>query len=115
MFLLETDVYPIVQHSHVPRPPIFNLDPIPFHSKCRALAEDFDNEGEMRKLFWKARARARRELKERLSELRDKRAAGLGLLFGGPSEAELRACLDSRQRELAVVEEHLVPVLENIT
>ncbi len=80
----------------------------------RALSEDFDNEGEMRKLFWKARAVARRELKEQLSQLRDKRAAGLGGLFG-PSELELRLCVDNRARELAVVEEYLVPMLDSIT
>ncbi len=69
----------------------------------------------MRKLFWKARAVARKELKEQLSQLREKRAAGLGALFGGPTDAELRACVDNRARELAVVEEHLVPKLDSMT
>ncbi len=68
----------------------------------------------MRKLFWKARAVARRELKEQLSQLRERRVVGLGGLFGGPSEQELRACVDNRAKELAVVEEHLVPILDRI-
>jgi len=50
----------------------------------RGLQEDFDKETVLRKLFWKARAKARKDLKEQLSEFRDKRVAGLGSIYGPP-------------------------------
>ncbi len=67
----------------------------------------------MRKLFWKARSVARKQLKEQLSDFREKRAAGLGGLFG-PSDSELRQCVENRQKELAVIDELLVPMLDSI-
>ena len=50
----------------------------------RGLLEDFDKETVLRKLFWKARAKARKELKEQLSDFREKRVAGLGSIYGPP-------------------------------
>ena len=61
----------------------------------RALSDDFEAEIEMRKLFTKARLRARRLLKEQLADFRQKRTVGLGNLYG-PSDAELALCLDNR-------------------
>jgi hypothetical protein len=64
-----------------------------------ALKADFDKEDVLRKLFWKARAKARVVLKEQLAEFRDKRAAGLGSIFGPPDQ-ELKQCIDNRTKEL---------------
>ena len=66
----------------------------------------------LRKLFWKARSLARKELKEQLSDFREKRATGLGYLFG-PGDAELGECVENRSKELAVIDDHLVPNLDN--
>ena len=77
-----------------------------------ALKEDVDKEDVLRKLFWKARAKARGVLKEQLAEFRDKRAAGLGSIFG-PNDSELKQCIDNRTRELGVIDELLLPLLES--
>ena len=77
-----------------------------------ALKEDFDKEDVLRKLFWKARAKARVVLKEQLAEFRDKRAAGLGSIFGPPDQ-ELKQCIDNRTKELQVIDELLLPLLES--
>ena len=76
--------------------------------------DDKEDEQILRKLFWKARALARKEIKRQLEEFNERRAAGLATLYG-PAEAELRACVDNRQRELAVVDEYLTPTLEKLT
>ena len=57
----------------------------------RGLQEDFDKETVLRKLFWKARAKARKDLKEQLSEFRDKRVAGLGSIYGPPGQLSPKA------------------------
>ena len=77
-----------------------------------ALKEDVDKEDVLRKLFWKARAKARVVLKEQLAEFRDKRAAGLGSIFGPPDQ-ELKQCIDNRTKELQVIDELLLPLLES--
>ena len=77
-----------------------------------ALKADFDKEDVLRKLFWKARAKARVVLKEQLAEFRDKRAAGLGSIFGPPDQ-ELKQCIDNRTKELQVIDELLLPLLES--
>lgn len=77
-----------------------------------ALKEDFDMEDVLRKLFWKARAKARVVLKDQLAEFRDKRAAGLGSIFGPPDQ-ELKLCIDNRTKELQVIDELLLPLLES--
>ena len=84
-----------------------------FNEYCfRALKEDFEKEDVLGKLFWKARAKARVVLKEQLAEFRDKRAAGLGSIFG-PNDSELKQCIDNRTRELGVIDELLLPLLES--
>ena len=83
-----------------------------FFSLFSALKADFDKEDVLRKLFWKARAKARVVLKEQLAEFRDKRAAGLGSIFGPPDQ-ELKQCIDNRTKELQVIDELLLPLLES--
>ena len=78
----------------------------------RALKEDFEKEDVLGKLFWKARAKARVVLKEQLAEFREKRAAGLGGIFGPPDQ-ELKMCIDNRNRELQVIDDLLLPLLES--
>ena len=80
----------------------------------RGLAEDFENESYMKKLFWKPRAVARKQLKEDLSDFREKREQGMGHLFG-PADAELLLCVDNRNKELAVIDDLIVPMLERAT
>jgi hypothetical protein len=79
----------------------------------RALIEDSENETVMRKLFWKARAVSRKELKEQLSDFRQKRLAGLGHIYG-PPDADLKLCIENRNKELQVIDEFLTPVLEGL-
>ena len=67
----------------------------------------------MRKLFTKARLRARRLLREQLADFRQKRTVGLGNLYG-PSDAELALCLDNRMKELKCIDEYLVPLLDSL-
>ena len=84
------------------------------HNYFRGLQEDLDKETVLRKLFWKARAKARKNLKEQLSDFCEKRAAGLGNLFG-PPDHELRLCIDNRNRELQVIDDLLVPCLDSLS
>ena len=84
-----------------------------FNEYCfRALKEDFEKEDVLGKLFWKARAKARVVLKEQLAEFREKRAAGLGGIFGPPDQ-ELKMCIDNRNKELQVIDDLLLPLLES--
>jgi len=48
------------------------------------LAGDFDNETLMRRLFWKARALARKQLKEELASFRERRSLGMAAFVGPP-------------------------------
>ena len=82
-------------------------------SPRRALSEDFENEIAMRKLFAKARSQTRHLLKEQLADFGQKRALGLGNLYG-PSDAELGLCLDNRNKELKCIDEYLVPLLDSL-
>jgi len=83
------------------------------HEIDGVLAKDFDNEALMRRLFWKARTLARKQLKEELSMFRERRALGMGT-FVGPPDAVLRSCVTNRQKELAVVDDYLIPELERL-
>ncbi len=80
----------------------------------RGLAEDFDNESSMKKLFWKPRAVARKTVKEQLASLVEARQTGLGRLFG-PSDADLAGCVENRTLELKTIDELVLPILDSIT
>ena len=90
-----------------------NLSDTAVNEIDRALIEDFEKEDVHQKLFWKARATARKTVKEQLADFREKRAAGLGAIYG-PGDAELRACVDNRTKELAVIDDLLVPLLDTL-
>jgi hypothetical protein len=68
----------------------------------------------MCKLFWKSRSATRKVLKDQLSDFRQKRTVGLGNLYG-PGDAELKLCLENRNRELKCIEDFLVPLLDSMT
>ncbi|CAB4064748.1 ARHGEF12 [Lepeophtheirus salmonis] len=62
----------------------------------RALQEEFEKEEILRRLFWK------------------KKDNGLGGIFGH-SELELRQCIDNRNRELQVIDNLMIPLLDSLT
>ena len=82
----------------------------------RALQDDFEQEAVMRKLFWKARTKAKMELKNQLSTYNDTLARGMSRIFyGSASEADLRQCIDNRNKELQVIDQVLQPHLESLS
>jgi len=66
------------------------------------------------KVFWKARSKAKEELKQHLEEFRSKRMAGLGSIFG-PSDSALDETLNDKTKEMKIVEGILVPRLEGLS
>uniref|UniRef100_A0A8D9EQ02 Rho guanine nucleotide exchange factor 12 n=1 Tax=Cacopsylla melanoneura TaxID=428564 RepID=A0A8D9EQ02_9HEMI len=75
------------------------------------LTKDFDKEDIMRKVFFKARLKAKEELNEQLTDFQQKRTAGLGTLFG-PSDTQLEETLHDKNKEIKIIEQILVPKLE---
>ncbi|XP_058799501.1 rho guanine nucleotide exchange factor 12 isoform X2 [Phymastichus coffea] len=75
------------------------------------LLNEWDKEEILRKIFWKARARAKEELNEQLTDFQQKRIAGLGTLFG-PSDAELDGSSYDKNRETKIIETYLLPKME---
>jgi len=58
--------------------------------------------------------RAKRDLKHQLSEFREKRRAGLGFLYG-PEDSELQSCSQNKSKELQVIEDTLLPFLQEFS
>uniref|UniRef100_A0A1B6C0U4 Rho guanine nucleotide exchange factor 12 n=1 Tax=Clastoptera arizonana TaxID=38151 RepID=A0A1B6C0U4_9HEMI len=75
------------------------------------LLNESGKEEILRKVFWKARVKAKEELNEQLADFQQKRTAGLGTLFG-PSDAQLDESIHDKSKELKIVETILVPKLE---
>jgi Rho guanine nucleotide exchange factor 12 len=65
-------------------------------------------------VFWKARAKAKEEIKRQLAEFRSKRTVGLANIFG-PPDATLEETLNDKNKELKIVEGILVPKLESFS
>ena len=83
---------------------------------CRALHDDFEQEAVMRKLFWKARTKAKNELKNQLATYNETLARGMSRIFyGAASEADLRQCIDNRNKELQVIDQVLQPHMESLS
>lgn len=57
------------------------------------LTKEYDKEEIMRKIFWKARSRAKEELTKQLTDFQQKRKAGLGTIYG-PTDNELKVRFD---------------------
>lgn len=75
------------------------------------LTKESDKEEILRKIFWKARARAKEELNEQLADFRQKRTAGLGMLFG-PSDIQLDESETDKTKEYKIIETYLLPKME---
>ena len=65
-------------------------------------------------MFWKARSKAKEEIKRQLAEFRNKRNVGLGIIFG-PNDATLDSTLNDKTKELKIVESLLVPRLDTLS
>lgn len=75
------------------------------------LLKEADKEEILRKVFWKARAKAKEELNEQLADFQQKRTAGLGTLFG-PADAQLDESIHDKGKETKIVESILIPKIE---
>lgn len=67
----------------------------------------------MKIIFVKARARAKGELNEQLTDFQQKRTAGLGTLFG-PSDVQLDASITDKARETKIIETYLLPLVTSL-
>ena len=82
----------------------------------RTLEDDFEQEAQMRRLFWKARTKAKAELKNQLETYNDTLARGMSrIYYGTASDADLRQCIDNRHKELQVIEQVLQPLIESLS
>ena len=91
-----------------------NVDEHILHEIDDALQVDSDKEEILRKVFLKARSKAKEELKRHLADFHSKRAAGLTSMFGA-TEAALEEAIHDKAKELKLVESLLLPRLEAVT
>ncbi|XP_017884357.1 rho guanine nucleotide exchange factor 11 isoform X3 [Ceratina calcarata] len=105
--------YEIHSSFLVPGAPLrlHNVDENVAHEIDDVLLKEFDKEEILRKIFWKARTRAKEELNEQLADFQQKRTAGLGTLFG-PSDAQLDESGSDKARETKIIETYLLPKME---
>ncbi|XP_075211643.1 rho guanine nucleotide exchange factor 2 isoform X3 [Lycorma delicatula] len=75
------------------------------------LLNESDKEEILRRIFWKARQKAKEELNEQLADFQQKRTAGLGTLFG-PSDLILDESVNDKSKEMKIVETILSPKME---
>ncbi|XP_045025999.1 uncharacterized protein LOC116915602 isoform X3 [Daphnia magna] len=88
-----------------------NVDEHVLHEIDDALQVDIDKEEILRKVFLKARSKAKEELKRHLAEFLSKRTVGLATMFG-PSDAILDETIHDKAKEVKIVESLLLPRLE---
>jgi hypothetical protein len=62
-------------------------------------------------VFFKARQKAKDDLNEQLADFQQKRTAGLGTIFG-PPESQLDESIHDKNKEIKIVENILVPIME---
>ncbi|XP_061927923.1 rho guanine nucleotide exchange factor 11 isoform X2 [Apis cerana] len=105
--------YEIHSSFLVPGAPLrlHNVDENVAHEIDDVLLKESDKEEILRKIFWKARTRAKEELNEQLTDFQQKRTAGLGTLFG-PSDAQLDESASDKTRETKIIETYLLPKME---
>ncbi|XP_049818465.1 rho guanine nucleotide exchange factor 12 isoform X2 [Aethina tumida] len=81
------------------------------------LTREYDKEEILRKIFWRARSRAKEELTKQLADFQQKRTAGLGTIFG-PTDQTLAELYNDRSKEIKLYEnlflDKLEPYLEEI-
>ncbi|XP_031622413.1 uncharacterized protein LOC116340198 isoform X2 [Contarinia nasturtii] len=95
--------------------------PLMWEGVDESLAREVDNvlqnehdKGEiLRKIFYKGRARAKECIVQQLAEFQTKRTAGLGTMFG-PSDQQLHEAKGDKVREQRIVEETLLPKLQQL-
>ncbi|XP_025161774.1 uncharacterized protein LOC105192214 isoform X2 [Harpegnathos saltator] len=75
------------------------------------LLKESDKEEILRKIFWKARTRAKEELNEQLMHFQQKRTAGLATIFG-PTDNSLDESISDKVREIKIIETYLLPKME---
>ncbi|XP_076383350.1 rho guanine nucleotide exchange factor 2 isoform X1 [Megalopta genalis] len=105
--------YEIHSSFLVPGAPLrlHNVDENVAHEIDDVLLKESDKEEILRRIFWKARTRAKEELNEQLADFQQKRTAGLGTLFG-PSDAQLDESASDKTRETKIIETYLLPKME---
>ncbi|XP_054000188.1 rho guanine nucleotide exchange factor 12 isoform X1 [Hylaeus anthracinus] len=105
--------YEIHSSFLVPGAPLrlHNVDENVAHEIDDVLLKESDKEEILRKIFLKARTRAKEELNEQLADFQQKRTAGLGTLFG-PSDAQLDESVSDKARETKIIETYLLPKME---
>ncbi|XP_046826713.1 uncharacterized protein LOC124427617 isoform X2 [Vespa crabro] len=105
--------YEIHSSFLVPGAPLHlhNVDENVAHEIDDVLLKESDKEEILRKIFWKARNRAKEELNEQLADFQQKRTAGLGTLFG-PSDAQLDESVSDKAKETKIIETYLLPKME---
>ncbi|XP_076176092.1 rho guanine nucleotide exchange factor 2 isoform X2 [Ptiloglossa arizonensis] len=105
--------YEIHSSFLVPGAPLrlHNVDENVAHEIDDVLLKESDKEEILRKIFLKARTRAKEELNEQLADFQQKRTAGLGTLFG-PSDAQLDESASDKARETKIIETYLLPKME---
>lgn len=75
------------------------------------LMREYDREEILRRIFWKARNRAKEELTKQLVDFQQKRTAGLGTIFG-PNDAALREICHDKAKEVKLYESLFLDKLE---
>ncbi|XP_076264695.1 rho guanine nucleotide exchange factor 2 isoform X4 [Rhynchophorus ferrugineus] len=75
------------------------------------LTKEYEKEEIMRKIFWKARSRAKEELTRQLTDFQQKRKAGLGTIYG-PTDNELKEHYSDKTKEAKLYETLFLPKLE---
>lgn len=76
------------------------------------LSNEWDKEEILRKIFWKARNRAKEELNERLTDFQQKRTAGMGTMFG-PTDAKLEEISRDKAKEMKHYEKLFLSKLDD--
>ncbi|XP_030755908.1 rho guanine nucleotide exchange factor 12 isoform X2 [Sitophilus oryzae] len=75
------------------------------------LTKEYEKEEIMRKIFWKARSRAKEELTRQLTDFQHKRTAGLGTIYG-PTDSELTDHYNDKNKEMKLYESLFIPKVE---
>ncbi|XP_036143967.1 rho guanine nucleotide exchange factor 11 isoform X2 [Monomorium pharaonis] len=105
--------YEIHSSFLVPGAPLrlHNVDEIVANEIDDVLLKESDKEEILRKIFWKARTRAKEELNEQLTHFQQKRTAGLATIFG-PTDISLDESISDKARETKIIETYLLPKME---
>lgn len=100
----------------VPEAPLrlHNIDESVLDKIGDVLQHDLDKEDILRHVFDKAQKKAQEELNEFLADFRNKRTLGLGVLFG-PPDHQLLESIHDKSKELRIIENLLLPSLEQFS